>query len=103
MSIILNKYIISLVHLCVNRNFHVFRKYFILPFSSYVFRKFHLYSVFASLFCAKFGISVILNTLGFPCTILSDAVSTGRRQSIRNKSRLPVKLEKPVISYEITG
>ena len=48
---------------------------------------------FASLFCAKFGISVIL----------SDAVSTGRRQSIRNKSRLPVKLEKPVISYEITG
>lgn len=58
---------------------------------------------FSSLFCAKFGISVILNTLGFPCTILSDAVSAGRRQSIRNKSRLPVKLEKPVISYEITG
>ena len=58
---------------------------------------------FASLFCAKFAISVILNTLGFPCTILSDAVSTDRRQSIRNKSRLPVKLEKPVISYEITG
>ena len=58
---------------------------------------------FSSLFCAKFGISVILNTLGFPCTILSDAVSIGRRQSIRNKSRLPVKLEKPVISYEITG
>ena len=58
---------------------------------------------FSSLFCAKFGISVILNTLGFPCTILSDAVSAGRRQSIRNKSRLPVKLEKPDISYDITG
>ena len=56
-----------------------------------------------NLFCVKFGISVILNTLGFPCTILSDAVSTDRRQSIRNKSRMPVKLEKPVISYEITG
>lgn len=103
MSIILNKYIISLVHLCVNRNFHVFRKYFILPFVSYVFGDFIRIPFFASLFCAKFGISVILNTLGFPCTILSDAVSTGRRQSIRNKSRLPVKLEKPVISYEITG
>lgn len=103
MSIILNKYIISLAHLCVNRNFHIFRKYFVSPFISYVFRKFHSFSVFISLFCAKFGISVILNTLGFPCTILSDAVSTDRRQSIRNKSRLPVKLEKPVISYEITG
>ena len=59
--------------------------------------------LFISRFCTKFGISVILNALGFPCTILSDAVSTDRRQSIRNKSRLPVKLEKPVISYEITG
>ena len=37
MSIILNKYIISLVHLCVNRNFHIFQKYFISPFVSYVF------------------------------------------------------------------
>ena len=46
MSIILNKYIISLVHLCVNRNFHIFRKYFILPFVSYVFREFHSFSVF---------------------------------------------------------
>lgn len=59
--------------------------------------------LFISRFCIKFGISVILNALGFPCTILSDAVSTDRRQSIRNKNRLPVKLEKPVISYEITG
>ena len=58
---------------------------------------------FISLFYAKLGTSVILNALGFPCTILSGAISTGRRQSIRNKSRLPVKLEKPVISYEITG
>lgn len=103
MSIILNKYIISLVHLCVNRNFHIFRKYFISSFISYVFREFHSFSVFISLFCTRFGTSVILNTLGFPCTILSDAVSTDRRQSIRNKSRLPVKLEKPVISNEITG
>ena len=46
MSIILNKYIISLVHLCVNRNFHIFRKYFILPFISCVFREFHSFSVF---------------------------------------------------------
>ena len=46
MSIILNKYIISLVHLCVNRNFHIFRKYFIFPFVSYVFWEFHSYSVF---------------------------------------------------------
>lgn len=58
---------------------------------------------FANLFCTGFGISVILNTLGFPCTILSGAAADGRRQSIRNKNRLPVKLEKPVISYEITG
>lgn len=58
---------------------------------------------FASLFCAKFGTSVILNALGFPCTILSDAAADGRRRSIRSGSKLPVKLEKPVISYEITG
>lgn len=61
------------------------------------------FPLFISRFCIKFGTSVILNALGFPCTILSGAVSTDRRQSIRNKSRLPVKLEKPVISYEITG
>ena len=61
------------------------------------------FPLFISLFRIIFGISVILNALGFPCTILSDAVSTGRRRSIRNGSRLPVKLEKPVISYEITG
>ena len=67
------------------------------------FRNLTRFPLFISRFCAKFGISVILNALGFPCTILSDAVSTDRRQSIRNKSRLPVKLEKPVISYEITG
>ena len=67
------------------------------------FGNFIRFPFFISLFCAKFGISVILSTLGFPCTILSGAVSTDRRQSIRNKSRLPVKLEKPVISYEITG
>ena len=53
MSIILNKYIISLVHLCVNRNFHIFRKYFILPFVSYVFREFHLYSVFRQPFLCQ--------------------------------------------------
>ena len=46
MSIILNKYIISLVHLCVNRNFHIFRKYFISPFISCVFREFHSFFVF---------------------------------------------------------
>ena len=46
MSIILNKYIISLVHLCVNRNFHIFRKYFVSPFISYVFREFHSFFVF---------------------------------------------------------
>lgn len=103
MSIILNKYIISLVHLCVNRNFHIFQKYFIPPLISCVFMVFAQFLFFISLFCARFGISVILNALGFPCTILSDAVSTGRRRSIRNGSRLPVKLEKPVISYEITG
>ena len=85
------------------QQFSFFRKYLILPFVSYVFGNFIRIPFFASLFCAKFGMSVILNTLGFPCTILSDAVSTGRRRSIRNKSRLPVKLEKPVISYEITG
>lgn len=67
------------------------------------FGNFIHFPFFISLFCTGFGISVILNTLGFPCTILSDAVSTDRRQSIRNQSRLPVKLEKPVISYEITG
>ena len=67
------------------------------------FGNFIRFPFFISLFCTEFGISVILNTLGFPCTILSGAVSTGRRQSIRNGSKLPVKLEKPVISYEITG
>ena len=67
------------------------------------FGNFIRFPFFASLFCAKFGISVILNALGFPCTILSDAAADGRRRSIRNASRLPVKLEKPVISYEITG
>ena len=103
MSIILNKYIISLVHLCVNRNFRIFRKYFILPFFSYVFREFHSFSVFISLFCARFGTSVVFNVFGFPCTILSGAAADGRRRSIRSGSRLPVKLEKPVISYEITG
>lgn len=67
------------------------------------FRNFTKFPLFISRFCIKFGISVILNALGFPCTILSDAVSTDRKRSIRNGSRLPVKLEKPVISYEITG
>ena len=67
------------------------------------FGNFIRFPLFISLFRTGFGTSVILNALGFPCTILSDAVSTDRRQSIRNKSRLPVKLEKPVISYEITG
>lgn len=68
-----------------------------------LFGNFIRFPFFISLFCTGFGASVILNTLGFPCTILSDAVSIDRRQSIRNKSRLSVKLEKPVISYEITG
>lgn len=67
------------------------------------FGNFIRFPFFISLFCTEFGISVILNTLGFPCTILSGATADGRRRSIRSASKLPVKLEKPVISYEITG
>ena len=46
MSIILNKYIISLVYLCVNRNFHIFRKYFISPLISYASWGFYPFSAF---------------------------------------------------------
>ena len=67
------------------------------------FGNFIRFPFFISLFCTEFGTSVILNALGFPYTILSGAAADGRRRSIRSGSRLPVKLEKPVISYEITG
>ena len=50
MSIILNKYIISLVYLCVNRNFYIFQKYFISPLISCVFRIFTQFPLFISRF-----------------------------------------------------